>query len=108
MRNLKLLVSALVVAAVGCGVAACTPGTSTAAGQQPADSGTVSTATGAGSAMGSGSPMTAGVSTGPGSYSLQPMPTGTVWIGRAHGHLQARVDMFGLTPGSSHQVIIDG
>jgi len=53
--------------------------------------------------------MTAGVSTGPGSYSLQPMPTGTVWIGRgAHGHLQARVDMFGLTPGSSHQVSIDG
>jgi hypothetical protein len=107
MRNLKLLVSALVVAAVGCGVAACTPGTTTAAGQ-PADSGTASTATGPGSGMGSGSPMTAGVSTRPGSYSLQPMPTGTVWIGRAHGHLQARVDMFGLTPGSSHQVTIDG
>jgi hypothetical protein len=36
------------------------------------------------------------------------MPNGTVSLERgAHGHLKAQVDMFGLTPGSSHEVSID-
>lgn len=37
------------------------------------------------------------------------MPTGTVSLERgAHGHLLAHVDVFGLTPGSAHDVGIDG
>ena len=53
--------------------------------------------------------MRTGVTSGPGRYTLEPMATGTVSIERgAQGRLQARVEVFGLTPGSSHQVSIDG
>jgi hypothetical protein len=127
MRNTKLLANALALGAIGLGVAACNPGTTSAAQSQgqgqsqsqgqsqgqgqnqtnPAGGATSASASGAGSAMGSASG--AGFSTGPGSYILQAMPTGMVWIERGtHGHLQARVQVFGLTPGSSHQVSIDG
>jgi hypothetical protein len=106
MRNVKLLVGALAVAAVGCGVSACTP--SATAGQKVVGPGATGSA-GGGAAMGAGSPMTTGVSTGPGSYILAPMPAGTVRVERGtHGHLQAQLSVFGLTPGSSHAVSIEG
>jgi CHRD domain len=39
--------------------------------------------------------------------SLRPMPTGTAAFGRgSHGQLTVHADMFGLTPGSSHAVIL--
>ena len=39
--------------------------------------------------------------------SLRPMPTGTAAFGRGrHGQLTVHADMFGLTPGSSHAVIL--
>jgi hypothetical protein len=39
--------------------------------------------------------------------SLRPMPAGTVAFHRgSHGQLTVHADMFGLTPGSSHQVIL--
>jgi hypothetical protein len=114
MRKTKLMFSALALVAIGGGISACSP--ALAAQQQPADpraTAPASAATDAGSGGGSGAAITsgsgAGVSTGPGRYILQSMPAGTVWLGRgADGHLQARVDVFGLTPGSSHQVSIDG
>jgi hypothetical protein len=113
MRNTKLLANALALAAIGLGVAACHPGTAPSAGQKLTDpNGTAAptaatAASGGGSAMGSASG--AGFSTGPGSYILQPMPAGTVWVDRGlHGRLQVRVHVFGLTPGSAHQVSIDG
>jgi CHRD domain-containing protein len=113
MRKTKFMFSALALVAIGGGISACSP---VLAAQQPADpraTAPASAATDAGSGGGSGAAITsgsgAGVSTGPGRYILQSMPAGTVWLGRgADGHLQARVDVFGLTPGSSHQVSIDG
>jgi Fe2+ transport system protein FeoA len=49
-----------------------------------------------------------GVSTGPGSYIMQAMPAGTVTFRvAADGRIQARVSMFGFTPGSSHRVSAD-
>jgi len=121
VRNTKLLFGSLALAGIGLGVSACTPPT-TSAGPKPADSGVTApasvaavTGTGsvAGSGAGSGSPVTqgsgAGVNTGPGSYILAPMPAGTVQLERGQdGHLQAQVEMFGLTPGSSHAVSIQG
>ena len=113
MRNTKLLANALALAAIGLGVAACTPSLAASVGQKPTGPGSMASASasaandGAGSAMAAGSG--AGISTGPGSYILGPMPAGAVQIERGpHGHLLARVDVFGLTPGSSHQVSIDG
>lgn len=51
----------------------------------------------------------AGVSNGPGSYLLQAMPAGAVSFRRGPGgQLHAQVDMFGLTPGSSHAVSAAG
>src|SRR5581483_9453050 len=108
MRNTKLLVSGLALAAIGCGITACSPSFASASGQRVAPA-TSAPGDAGGSAMGAGAPMTAGVTTGPGRYVLQSMPTGTVWISRgAQGRLQARVQVFGLTPGSSHQVSVDG
>jgi hypothetical protein len=120
MRNTKLLVGAIAVVAIGSGVSACGPSTMSAGGKpgsKPGGADTTASAaaaavlgsSGTGSAgssavSGSGS----GISTGPGRYILSPMPTGTVWLRRAGHGLQAQVDMFGLTPGSSHQVSIDG
>jgi hypothetical protein len=110
MRNTKLLANALALAAIGLGVAACHPGTAPSAGQKltdPKATATPTPASGGGSAMGSVSG--AGFGTGPGSYILQPMPTGMVWVERGrHGRLEVRVHVFGLTPGSAHQVSIDG
>lgn len=38
---------------------------------------------------------------------LRPMPRGTVTFGRAlHGQLTVHADMYGLTPGSSHTVVV--
>jgi hypothetical protein len=50
-----------------------------------------------------------GALTGPGVQRLQSMPTGTVraWRDR-QGMLQIQLDLYGLTPGSSHTVAIDG
>jgi CHRD domain len=107
MKDMKLLVGALALAGLGCGISGCTPSATAAAGHPPTDSGTAISTTAPGSATTSGS--VTGVSTGPGRYLLQSMPTGTVWIERAaHGHLQARVNVSGLTPGSAHQVSIEG
>ena len=65
------------------------------------------------SSMGSGTAQeagtgSAGISTGHGGYLLQAMPAGTVSIARgAQGHLLAHVNMFGLTPGSAHTMVIE-
>jgi hypothetical protein len=50
-----------------------------------------------------------GAPAGPGVQRLQSMPTGTVraWRDR-QGMLQIQLDLYGLTPGSSHTVAIDG
>jgi hypothetical protein len=110
MRSMKLLVSGLAIAAVGGGVCACAPPATSAAGGSTAGAPAAAPmAAGPGSGLGSGSPMTSGVSTGPGSYLLAAMPAGTVSVERgAHGHLRAVVNVFGLTPGSSHAVFIGG
>src|SRR6266568_357600 len=110
MKTTRLLFSALALIAVGGGVSACSP--ALASSQGPAGQGPASAAlatAGAGGAGGAGAAMTSGVSTGPGGYILQPMPSGRVLIERGtRGHLLAQVNVFGLTPGSSHQVSIDG
>jgi hypothetical protein len=50
-----------------------------------------------------------GALTGPGVQRLQSMPTGTVRVWRdMQGMLQIQLDLYGLTPGSSHIVSIDG
>jgi hypothetical protein len=104
MRNTKLLVGAFALAAVGCGLTGCTP-FAAAARTAPSATGTPTQGS-AGSMTTSGS--VAGVSTGPGRYLLQSMPAGTVWLDRgSNGRLRARVDVFGLTPGSTHLVSID-
>jgi len=47
--------------------------------------------------------------TGPGVQRLQSMPTGTVRVWRdMQGMLQIQLDLYGLTPGSTHTVSIDG
>jgi hypothetical protein len=46
---------------------------------------------------------------GPGAQHLQSMPTGTVRVWRdMQGMLQIQLDVYGLTPGSTHTVSIDG
>ncbi|MBV9448640.1 MAG: CHRD domain-containing protein [Streptosporangiaceae bacterium] len=118
MRNTKLLGGALAIVAIGSGISACGPSNTPAAGSKPGDAGTTSSASAAavlggsgsmGSSMGSSvaSGSGGGISTGPGRYILSPMPAGTVWLQRDAGQLQAQVDVFGLTPGSSHQVSIE-
>jgi hypothetical protein len=116
---------AVLLAALGGGVAACTPGAAPPAGSGPAIPGMAAspgmgTAGGmgaaAGTGSGTGSVITAasglgsqGIMTGPGAYLLGPMPAGTVSLSRAgQGQLRAHVRVFGLTPGSSHTVAIDG
>ena len=65
------------------------------------------------SSMGSGTAQeagtgSAGISTGHGRYLLQAMPDGTVSIARgAQGYLLAHVNVFGLTPGSAHTMVIE-
>ena len=65
------------------------------------------------SSMGSGTTQeagtgSAGISTGHGRYLLQAMPDGTVSIARgAQGYLLAHVNVFGLTPGSPHTMVIE-
>src|ERR1700685_1923645 len=114
---------AMALAALGAGAAACTPGGASPAGPGPASPGMstsptlgAAAATGAGTGSGAGSAITTasgaasqGIMTGPGAYLLGSMPAGTVTVSRAgQGHLQAHVRLFGLTPGSSHTVAIDG
>ncbi len=105
--------------AIGAGISACNPNTGSSGGVQLATPGAMATSTsggtqlGSGTNSGSGSGSSSGLgsadnSTGPGAYILQSMPTGTVAFQRAQGHLAAHVVMFGLTPGSSHAVEIDG
>lgn len=61
-------------------------------------------ASGTGQAM-----MGNGALTGPGAQRLHSMPTGTVRVRRdMQGMLQIQLDLYGLTPGSSHTVSIDG
>lgn len=135
MQNTRLLVGALALTALSAGLAACRPGASGAVNNSSQDqpSGMSSSAkamssstnginghgaadgSGAGfgqppgaTGSGAGSAMDgAAMGTRHGQYVLQPMPTGTVSINRTpDGKLSARVDMFGLTPGSAHQVSI--
>jgi Glycosyl hydrolases family 16/CHRD domain len=123
ITNTRLLPGALAVAAAALGISACAPsGTVPSADQTPASPRTTmpasaAAATGLAQALGSAAgrkPAAAAdsgdsVPAGPGRYRLQPMPAGTVRIERrADGRLQAQFDMFGLTPGSSHQVAVDG
>lgn len=119
MKHTRLLTSALAVAAVGAGISACASA-SPPAGHRPAGPApaSVDAATGMGAGMPSGAGAatasysgvgSAGFSTGPGAYILGAMPTGTVSLERGtQGRLHAHVDMFGLTPGSSHNLTIDG
>ncbi len=116
MQNTRSLIGALAVVAIGAGISACAPSAMPSAGQKPGGP----SAAAPGSIMGSGMPdggsavtsapgAGGGISTGPGSYILQSMPAGTVSFSRGpDGHLSAHVTMFGLTPGSSHDVTIDG
>lgn len=101
MQNTRLLAGALAGTALGAALAACRPG---AAAVNHSSTGRSS---------GMSSPVDAAAPSvgmrGKGRYLMQPMPTGTVSISPTPaGQLQARVDMFGLTPGSAHQVSIDG
>ena len=78
------------------------PSAAPAAASSPSTA-TPGAATAAGSAAGD-----AVTGTGPGAYILRPMPAGTVSLGRgAQGHLLAHVNMYGLTPGSSHDVTVE-
>lgn len=105
MKQTRLLTSALAMAAIGAGISACGPA-SPSAGHRPAGAGTAPASVTAAHGLGPGS---AGFTTGPGAYVLGAMPTGTVSVERAAGgRLRARVDMFGLTPGSSHSLTIGG
>jgi hypothetical protein len=70
-----------------------------------------------GAAMGSaavdrasgGKPPGSGTLTGPGVQHLTSMPTGTVRVWRdMQGMLQVQLDLYGLTPGSAHNLSIDG
>jgi hypothetical protein len=116
---------AMLLSALGAGAAACTPGGASPAGSGPASPGlstspTLGVAGGTGASAGTGSgagsvittasgPGRQGIMTGPGAYLLAPMPAGTVTVSRAgQEHLQAHLRLFGLTPGSSHTVAIDG
>jgi hypothetical protein len=98
-----LLISTFAVAALAAGVCACQSGSTASAGHKPVDSTSATGQAGSGSALATG----ATLSTGPGAYILQSMPTGTVSFLRARGHLEARVVLSGLTPGSAHDVAID-
>jgi hypothetical protein len=50
-----------------------------------------------------------GALTGPGAQRLVSMPTGTVRVWRdMQGMLQVQLDLYGLTPGSAHNLSIDG
>jgi hypothetical protein len=113
MKNYRLPLA--VAAGAAClALAACQPAVTGAAGQPGASSAAPATmAAGAGAAAGQASPAPsapgAAASTVTSRYALQPMPAGTAWVGReADGRLRARIEMYGLTPGSSHQVSIDG
>ena len=116
MRNTRSLVGALAVVAIGAGISACAPSAMTSAGQKPGGPSAAAPGSVLGSAMpdGGGSAVTSapgagGITTGPGSYILQSMPAGVVSLSRGPGgQLSAHVAMFGLTPGSSHDVAIDG
>ena len=120
MNRTRLLISGLTLAAVAAGVSACTPSNAAAggAGGKPSPSTATATPTATGTATGSGtnsglgsgaSAGGAGSTTGPGAYILGSMPVGTVSLQRvAHDHLQAHVVMYGLTPGSAHDVAIAG
>ena len=102
MKNSRMLAGAFVLAAIGIGVAACSPATSAAGPHSGVPS---ATAGHGGSALGSGSVLDAAA---PGHYVLQPMPAGTVAVNRGTGgRLLAQVNVFGLTPGSSHDVAIE-
>jgi hypothetical protein len=117
--NKKLMIGAIGVAALGLSVTACGPSNSTGMGQgHPGSSASASAsasgaptgATGTGTGTGSGTFGNggSGTMTAPGDYTLQAMPTGRVAISHnAQGLLQVRVDMYGLTPGSSHNTAID-
>lgn len=103
MKNTRLLISTFAVAALAAGVCACQSGSAASAGHKPVDSTSTAGQAGPGSALTTG----ATLSTGPGAYILQSMPTGTVSFLRVRGHLAARVMLYGLTPGSAHDVAID-
>ena len=116
MKNCRLPLAAAVVAAGCLTLAACQPSANGAgAASQPVASSASPSATAAGAGLAAvpASP----TASAPGTpadvvtsrYALQPMPAGTAWLGReADGRLQARIEMYGLTPGSSHQVSVDG
>lgn len=135
MQHTRLLIGAFALTAIGAGVAGCRPldaaaahhastdpasgmssssaaamaGHGSGAGRRPAPPGIGRGSGGSGMGSGMGSGGGSGVSLGNGRYLLAPMPAGTVSIARtADGRLRARVDMFGLTPGSAHQVSING
>jgi hypothetical protein len=115
MKTTWLLPAAAALAAVA--LSACDPlgspaaasaGTSTPAAPAAATgmtaSGTTAVPQGTASAGGS----VTGTSTGPGAYIMQAMAAGTVTFKTdAGGGTEAQLTMFGLTPGSTHQVSAD-
>ena len=108
MNNPRFLLTAFALAAIGTGVCACTPTTSASGGHgSPGSVASAQTVSGAGTLTGSGSSFAD--STGTGSYVLHGMPAGTVTLSSGQGgQVTAKVNVFGLTPGSSHDVSIDG
>jgi len=115
LKNTRLLISGLILAAAGTGLTACSPNAPVAGAGHPSGTGSANSGTGAGNSLTSGAVTSmaslggAGVSTAPGAYTLQSMPVGTVSVQlTAQGHVQAHIVMFGLTPGSAHDVLITG
>ncbi len=104
MKHSRLLINTLALAALAAGVCACQSGATASSGHKPGASAATAGQAGSGSALTTGATM----STGPGAYILQAMPAGTVSFPRVHGLLEARIVLSGLTPGSAHDVAIDG
>jgi Cu/Zn superoxide dismutase len=101
MPNRKLLIGGLAVAALSLGIAGCRPFTASTAGHATTDQRKSIPAHGS---VGSGK----GTETSLDRYRLHPMPTGTVVLTRTPGReLRAKINMFGLTPGSAHGIYID-
>lgn len=108
------LTTVIAVVGLGAGVFGCVP---TAAGATAAGATTTPRGPGAGAGtavLGPALPgdpgmLTGGISTGPGEYVLQGMPAGTVLLERAaDGKLLAYMNVLGLTPGSRHDVLVEG
>jgi hypothetical protein len=108
VKNRRSLLTAFAVAAIGAGVCACTPTTS-ASGSHKSSGSAASAQTAGGAGTLDGTAASFADSTGTGRFILHGMPAGTVTLsGGQGGQVTAKMNVFGLTPGSSHDVSIDG